>query len=281
MDTAIWDLKGKLEQKPVAELLGGKAGELVVYASSMRRDIKPRKELERFQNLREQHGYRAFKYRVGSECGRDKDEWPGRTEAIVPCIARGLDDEVALLVDANGGYSPKRAIEVGQLLEDNRVIHYEEPCPYWELEQTKHVTNSLAIDVTGGEQDFYIPAWRQIINQRVVDIVQPDICYVGGLSRAFRVAKMAQHVGLPVTPHAANLSMVTIFTMHFLSIIENAGKYLEFSIEGEDYYPWQQELFRNPPYDVVDGKVSVPKEPGWGVEINPEWLANAKYRKSK
>lgn len=281
LDTAIWDLRGKMTQKPVVELLGGTAGCIDAYGSSMKRDITPEDELNRFQKLRETHGFRAFKFRVGTECGRDVDHWPGRTEAIVPCIRQGMDDEVALLVDANSGFSPPRAIEVGRMLEDNGISHFEEPCPYWELEQTKQVTDALDIDVTGGEQDFDLPTWRRMVNMRAVNIVQPDLCYVGGVSRALRVAKMAQAAGLPVTPHSANLSMVTIFTMHFLGAIENRGKYLEFAIEGDDVYPWQRDLFLNPPYDVVDGKVSIPSEPGWGVEINPDWLSSATYQISE
>jgi L-alanine-DL-glutamate epimerase-like enolase superfamily enzyme len=63
--------------------------------------------------------------------------------------------------------------------------------------------------------------------------------------------------------------------MHFLGAIPNAGKYLELSIEGDDYYPWQDGLFRNPPYTVRDGKVTIPSEPGWGIEIEPSWLERA------
>lgn len=281
LDTAIWDVRGKIEQKPVVELLGGVPHKLEVYGSSMLRDITPQDELKRFQQLRDRHGFNTFKFRVGAECGRDIDHWPGRTESIVPCIRKGLNDEVALMADANCGFSPARAIEVGHLLQDNGVSHYEEPCPYWELEQTKQVTDALEIDVAASEQICNLSSWKHLIAMRAVDIVQPDICYVGGISRALRVAKMAQDAGLPVTPHSANLSMVTVFTMHYLGAIENAGKYLEFSIEGEDVYPWQQDLFLNPPFEVVDSKVSIPSEPGWGVEINPEWLNEATYKKSE
>ena len=281
LDTALWDLRGRIEQKPVVELLGGNLKKLRVYGSSMRRDITPGDELDRFQRLRGQHGFDAFKFRVGAECGRDVDEWPGRTETIVPTIRRGIGDDVALLVDANSGFSVERAISVGRMLEDNDVSHFEEPCPYWELEQTQAVTQALEIDVTGGEQDFYLPVWRWMIGMRAVDIVQPDICYIGGLSRALKVAEMARAAQLPVTPHAANLSMVTVFTMHFLGAIDNAGKYLELSIEDEQYYPWQQALFRNPPFDVVDGLVTIPSEPGWGVEIEPQWLDRADYAASE
>ncbi|BBK32435.1 L-alanine-DL-glutamate epimerase-like enolase superfamily enzyme [Stella humosa] len=281
LDTALWDLRGKVEGKSVCELIGGKPRAIRAYASSMKRDITPEQEADRLLRLRDAHGFDAFKFRVGAECGHDIDEWPGRTEAIVPTVRKALGDDVALLVDGNSGFSPARAIEVGRMLEDHGVCHFEEPCPYWELEQTKQVRDALSLDVTGGEQDCMIPTWRHMIEMGAVDIIQPDVCYLGGLTRTMRVAAMGAAAGLPCTPHSANLSMVTVFTMHLLGAIPNAGDYLEFSIEGLDYYPWQDRLFRNPPFDVVDGKVTIPSEPGWGVEISPEWLEQSTYQVSR
>ena len=265
LDTALWDLRGKLEGKSVCELIGGTPRPLRVYASSMKRDITPKDEAARLTRLRDRHGYDAFKFRIGAECGRDVDEWPGRTEEIVPTMRKALGDKVALLADANSGFSPARAIEVGRMLQDNGLSHYEEPCPYWEIEQTQEVADALDIDVTGGEQDCMFASWRRMIDLRAVDIVQPDVCYLGGLTRTLQVADMAARAGLPCTPHSANLTMVTMFTMHLLGAIPNAGKYLEFSIEGSDYYPWQDGLFRNDPYKITDGKVMIPSEPASGI----------------
>ena len=280
LDTAVWDWRGKVAGKPVAELLGGSAGPIRVYASSMRRDISPDDEAARLTILRDVQGFDAFKVRVGAECGQDRDEWSGRTEAIIPTIRKALGDDAALLVDGNSGFSPDRAIKVGRMLEDNGYEHFEEPCPYWELEQTAKVTQALSIDVAGGEQDWDLQNWKRMIALRAVDIIQPDILYVGGISLAMEVARMGQGAGLPCTPHAANLSLVTLFTMHLLRAIPNAGRYLEFSIEGDDYYPWQRDLFRDDPYRVEDGKVSVSDAPGWGVEVNQEWLAKSIYKSS-
>jgi L-alanine-DL-glutamate epimerase-like enolase superfamily enzyme len=104
---------------------------------------------------------------------------------------------------------------------------------------------------------------------------------MGGITRTLRVAAMAAKAGIPCTPHSANLSMVTLFTMHLLGAIPNAGKYLELSIEGPDYYPWQEGLFVESPYAVEDGMVTIPSAPGGGVEIDPAWLERAAYRKSE
>ncbi|WP_420417888.1 mandelate racemase/muconate lactonizing enzyme family protein [Pacificispira sp.] len=278
LDTALWDLKAKRVGKPVCALIGGTPGTVRAYASSMKRDITPTDEADRFLRLRDKHGFDAFKFRVGAEVGHDVDEWPGRTEEIVPTIRKALGDDAALLVDGNSGFSPKRAIEVGRMLEDNGVGHFEEPCPYWHYDQTKQVTDALSLDVTGGEQDCSLVDYQRMVDQRVVDIIQPDICYIGGLTRTLRAAAMAEKAGMPCTPHCANWSMVTLFTMHLLRAIPNAGKYLEFNIEVEDYYPWQYGLYVEDPYEIVDGKATVTDKPGWGVEIHPDWLDKADYR---
>ena len=75
--------------------------------------------------------------------------------------------------------------------------------------------------------------------------------------------------------------MVTLFTMHLLGAIPNAGKYLELSIEGADYYPWQEGLFVESPYTVRNGQVTIPSAPGWGVDIDPAWLERASYQCSE
>ena len=281
LDTALWDLKGKIEEKPVVSLIGGKPGNLRIYGSSMKRDIKPFDEAERFKKLFNNKGINAFKFRVGSECGRGKDEWDGRTEEIVKIINKSLDKSIIKMVDANSCYKPDQAIEVGKLLEDNNVTHFEEPCPYWKPHQTKLVTDALKIDVTGGEQDCDLRIWREMVDKKIVNIFQPDVMYVGGLTKALKVAKIVEKGGFICTPHTANLSLVTICTMHFLKAIDNAGPYLEFSIEGEDYYPWQQNIFINDPFNINDGKVEIKDVPGWGVEINPHWLNNSEYKISE
>jgi L-alanine-DL-glutamate epimerase-like enolase superfamily enzyme len=274
VETALWDLRGRRAGRSVCELLGGTPRALRTYASSMRRDIEPEAEAERLVALREAHGFDAFKIRVGKECGHDEDEWPGRSEAVVAGVREALGDGVDLLVDANSCYTPERAIEVGRMLESFGVCHFEEPCPYWELEWTKRVADALDLDVTGGEQDCELPTWRRMIELRAVDVVQPDVCYIGGLTRTLRVAELARAAGLPVTPHSANLSLVLVFTLHLMGAIENAGPYVELSIEPDDYYPWQVGLFEPAPV-VAGGTIEIPSGPGWGVEISPDWLAGA------
>lgn len=272
LDTAVWDLLGHLQGKSVCELVGGTPRRLPAYGSSMSRTIKPEDEARRLARLRDERGFRAFKVRIGKVCGHDQDEWPGRTEALIPVVRKALGNDIAVLADGNSCYTPPKAIRMGRMLEEHSYGHFEEPCPYWELEWTARVAAALNIPVAGGEQDNDLAQWRRMIALRAVDIVQPDICYVGGLTRALRVAAMAEKAGLKCVPHSANLSMVTVFTLHMCAAIPNFGDHFEFTIE-ED--AWAKGLYE-PALEVRDGRVAVPAGPGWGVKVNPEWLAAAR-----
>ena len=277
VDTALWDLRGRVEGQSVCRLLGGRGGDVRAYGSSMRRDIAPRAEADRLAGLRDAKGFTAFKVRIGKVCGHDQDQWPGRTDELVPAVRAAVGDDVDLLVDANSCYTPERAIEVGRLLEAHAVRHFEEPCPYWQLEWTARVAEALAVPVAGGEQDNDLAQWRRMIAMPAVDIVQPDVCYVGGLTRALRVAAMAAEAHLPCVPHSANVSLVSVFTLHMLGAIPNAGPYMELSIEPA---AWAEDLYR-PALAVRDGRVAIPDGPGWGVTVNPAWLASAERRESR
>ncbi len=279
LDTALWDMAGRRAGQPVVTLLGGSPGPVRAYASSMRRDLTPEAEAERLKRICGEQGFTAAKFRIGAEMGEDRDQWPGRTEAIIPAVTRALPG-IDTLVDANSGFSVGRAIEVGRLLQDHGVGHYEEPVLWWDLDATREVADALDIDVTGGEQDVDLGTFARMIRDRVVDVVQPDVLYLGGIAKTLQVARLAEAQSMPVTPHAANLGLVTMATMHLLRALPNAGKYVEFSIEGADYYPWQNGLFAGDPFRVDSGQLTIPDLPGWGIEPSPGWLAEATYQRS-
>lgn len=277
LETALWDALGKRQGKSVCELLGGTPKMVKLYGSSMKRDISPKDEAERLLRLHQQFGYEAFKIRIGNNFGNDVDVFPGRTEQVVAEVRKALGDQAKIYVDANSGFTPLRAIEVGKYLEQQGVVHFEEPCPYPELEWTKQVADALDVPVSGGEQDTDLAHFKRMIDMKAVDIVQPDICYIGGIGRAMQVAKMAQAAGIPCTPHAANLSMVTVFTLHMVGAIPNAGQYMEYTIERDTW----SEGFLETPFVVRDGAVQIPEGPGWGVTISQEWLNKAEYAVSR
>ncbi|WP_255946295.1 mandelate racemase/muconate lactonizing enzyme family protein [Streptomyces odontomachi] len=277
VDTALWDILGKAVGRPVSKLLGGHARASVpMYASSMRRDIGPEAEAERLAQAVADHGFRAVKIRVGEAMGRDADAAPGRTERIVPHTRRVLGDAVEISADANGGFSVGRAIRVGRLLEEYGGFHFEEPCPFADLEQTAQVAAALDIPVSGGEQDYSLAQFHRMITGRAVDIVQPDIGYIGGVSRARKVAVLAEAAGIPCTPHCANDSLLQVFTLHLAAALPTCFQYQEWSIEST---AWSRGVYA-PMLEVIDGAVAAPTAPGWGVEVDPEFVRAAERRTS-
>ena len=277
VDTAVWDLLGKLHGKSVCKLLGGAGGSFAVYGSSMSRTIRPTDEGRRLARLRDEKGFTAFKVRAGRVNGHDRDQRPGRTEALIPAVRKAVGDGVALLADANSCYTPGRAIEVGRLMEAHGYSHFEEPCPYWELEWTARVAAALKMPVAGGEQDNDLAQWRRMVRMSAVDIVQPDVCYIGGLTRALRVAGMAAAAGKTCVPHSANLSWVTVFALHMMGAIPNAGPHVELTIEDN---AWASQAYE-PALRVRDGKVAIPDGPGWGVAVRPAWLGKAEHKATR
>ena len=119
-----------------------------------------------------------------------------------------------------------------------------------------------------------------MIAMDAVDVTQPDICYVGGLTRAMRVARLAEKAGKPVIPHSANLSLIEVFSVHLMAAAPNAGDFFEYSIEWDAAVNKVSVEMYEPQLTVRDGRVRVPEGPGWGVRINPAWLDSAARRVS-
>ncbi len=279
VDTAIWDLYGQIKGKPVCALVGGKTDPFPVYGSSMRRDISPEDEAARLVKLRDTRGFKAFKVRLGVPNGHDRDASPGRTEKLIPAVRKAVGDDIRLMGDGNSCFTPPKAIEVGRRMEASNYFWFEEPCPYWELEWTAEVAAALKMKVSGGEQDNDLAQWRRMIRMNAVDILQPELCYVGGFTRAWRVARMGQKAGKLVVPHSSHLALITLFSLHFMAAIPNAGPFVEFSIE-EDANAGER-LYSPAALKVMEGKVKLPDGPGWGVKINPAWLEKASYLKTE
>ena len=141
-------------------------------------------------------------------------------------------------------------------------------------------TAQLGVAVESADEREARMQWRRMIRMNAVDIVQPDVLYVGGITRAWRVAQMARAAGKPVVPHTANHSLVMLFTLHLCSAIPNLGPFVEWSIERGGLDTRAAEIFSPLPF-IKDGRAHCEAGPGWGIKINPAWLKSATYQKSE
>ena len=280
IDTALWDLKGRREKRSVSSIIGKKRERILLYGSSMQRELPVTQEADRMLQLRTEKGYGSFKIRLGLPNGNDTDNWPGHSEDLVRQCHKVLGPHVEIYADANGGLSVKKSIEYKELLMQNNVKFLEEPCPYWELDKTGEIKKEYegsGVLIAGGEQEFMFSRIKRMLKEHSVDIYQPDVCYIGGFSRAYAASKLAANEDIFTTPHVANNSMLFPFSIHLMAVADKPWRTMEHSIEKVD---WADRLLNRQP-QIKDGYVKVPDEPGWGFEPSPAWLAGARVAVSE
>ena len=260
VEFALLDMLGRIAGKSIAELMGGAVREWVrFYVASGRRDSAPEEEVEYLQNLLDETGAKAVKFRIGGRMSRNEDASPGRTENLIRLARKTLGDDIDIHADSNSSYDPPLAIKVVRMLEDIGAVYFEEPCPFDHLEDTKRVADALTIPVAGGEQESSQRRFRWMIANRGVDIVQPDLHYYGGLIRSTGVARMAAAADMPTTVHVSG-GFGFIYMLHFASFTPNIGRYQEYKRGIERYSNWFDPALR-----IRDGAMTVPMGPGTGV----------------
>ena len=271
LELAILDMLGRVANRSIGELLGDIVRRAVpFYVASGRRDSTPDEEVVYLQELLAETNGKAVKFRVGGRMSRNVDAMPGRTERLIPLARKVLGDKIDLHADSNSSYDPPQAIKVGRMLEEVGAVYFEEPCRFDELEQTKRVADALTIPVAGGEQEYSHWRFQWMIQNRIVDIVQPDLHYYGGLIRSTRVARMAALANMPTTAHISG-GFGFVYMLHFASITPDIGPYQEYKRAIERYRDWFE-----PKLEIRNGALTVPTGPGVGIRDLSELLKDAK-----
>ncbi len=261
VELAVWDLLGQVSGEAVWALIVDKPVReyFPVYLSSFNRHTTPKKEVEWMAERLATTDATACKLKVGGRMSKNKDAMPGRSKALVRLARKTFGDKVKIFVDANGSYDADHAIELGRFLQDHNVGFFEEPCPWQQYEQTQVVAAALDMTVAGGEQDTSLDMFRRMVRGRIVDLVQPDVLYAGGIVRCLHIANMAARAGLKCTPHSSKPWPINAGMLHLAAVVENLGPYQEY-----------------PAYAAKSAKLKIPTSPGLGVEHDPDRLAKAK-----
>ena len=260
VEMALLDLLGRVSGRSIADLLGGVVRtECPFYVASSHRDTTPEEEIDHLQMLVDETHAPAIKFRVGGRMSRNADAMPGRTPKLIELSRKHFGDEMDIHADSNSSYDPPQAIEVGRMLEDINAVYFEEPCPFDHLEDTKVVTDTLDLPVSGGEQEASDRRFRWMIQHGAVNIVQPDLHYYGGLIRSTRVSRMAAVANMPTTVHISG-GMGFVYMLIFASFTPDIGRYQEYKRGIEKV----ADLF-DPVLKIEDGQMSVPQGPGTGI----------------
>jgi L-alanine-DL-glutamate epimerase-like enolase superfamily enzyme len=274
IELAVLDMLGRVAGTPFARLVGEvHHPEVSVYQATEYRERPVEESLELIRRDVAEYDARALKIKVGGLMFMTTDiravSPPGRTEAIIPLVRKTFGEGMALYADANGFYPVEEAIRVGRLLEEHRYGFFEEPVMFDWYEETRQVADALAMPVAGGEQEYSLHGFRWLIGNDALQIVQPDTYYFGGMIRSLQVARMAAAFGKSCTPHMSGGGLGFLYMVHFVSALPNAAPHHEF--KGlRTSVPFE---CRTSPLKVVGGAIKVPTGPGFGVDVDPDWVA--------
>ena len=276
IDIALWDIKGKLLEQPVSILLGGRFRESVnAYATgSFRREGVDRitdviEEVLLYKN----EGFHATKLKIGFNAEEDLE--------LIRQVREAVGPGMKIMIDANHGYDATEAIKVGRAATNYDIDWFEEPV-LQELARSYHeVRSRQPIPVAGGETWHTRWGMKSPVEKRLIDILQPDVCGVGGFSEFKRVVEHAQMHGVRVVPHVWGTGVQIAASLQAIASIPFAPSRREplepiFEFDRTEN-PFRQAVLKTP-LEHHKGIIRIPDSPGLGIEINRDTLEDFKYR---
>lgn len=268
IEFAILDMLGRISNKSIGQLIGDIHNpKVAVYSANSDRNITVEETMEKIRQQMEIAKAKAIKLKVGGRMSHPETPL-GRTEKLIPTVRKTYGDDIVLYADSNGSYDVKESIRIGKIMEDNGYSFFEEPVPFDWYEETKQVNEGLKIPIAGGEQESSLHAFRWLIANDALQIVQPDMFYFGGMIRSMKVARMAQAFGKLCTPHITGDGLGYLYMMHFVSAIANAGPFHEFKGFDEDL-PVNS---KTSSLKSENGLFTVPGGPGLGVDFDSAYI---------
>ena len=255
VDTALWDLRGKSVEKPVWELLGGERKTCPAYASGLLW-----KEVEMLAEEAGQYIEKGFR-RVKMRLARSEEYDTSAILAVRKAI--GMDHDV--IVDASMRYHFELACRMGDFLREQKVFWYEEPFAPEDIDSYTALRQVVRVPIAGGENEFGLQGFREMIRAKALDIVQPDASRCGGISEAWKIAKMAKESGLGVATHSWNDAVAIIANAHMVSAVPNG-----ITVEVDQMNnPFVNELLVEP-LQIEDGELQLSHAPGLGIQLDLE-----------
>jgi L-alanine-DL-glutamate epimerase-like enolase superfamily enzyme len=261
IDMALWDIRGKALDAPLYRLLGGSSKPVPAYAGGVSLGYQDPKALVAEAQPLVEAGYKAIKLRVG--------DTPVRDLARVAAVRKALGNDIAILVDANTGYTVADARKAMPGFDDHDVGWLEEPFPAHDYESYALATSFGSVPLAAGENHYTRFEFNRLIEDGSVTILQPDLSKTGGITEAMRVAHLASAWKLPINPHTSMTGLNMAATIHFLAAIDNGG-YFEGDVSKSNLF--RDELVSQPYQVGEDGCVRPLEGSGLGLQVDEKFL---------
>jgi L-alanine-DL-glutamate epimerase-like enolase superfamily enzyme len=267
IDMALWDIVGKATGQPVYRMLGGgHRARFRAYASILFGNT-PEETYDRAQRYAEE-GYTAVKFGWGPMGeGEDMDI------ALVRAARRGLGEDRLLMVDAGICWDAATAIRRARQFGEFNLFWLEEPLHPDDLEGYARLSGLGLVRVAAGEQECGRAGFQVLMDVGKVDVVQPDVARVGGLTEAKKIGYMAADRHRLCVNHSYKTGISIAASLHFLAAIPNS-ELLEYCVESSALR--QTLTVEQFPIDE-EGMVQVPEVPGLGVTVNEETVERYRW----
>ncbi len=277
LDLALWDLAGKIAGQPVWKLLGGRSTSVPAYASTAAlREPEAMADVAERMLLR---GFRAMKVRFHRGDWRDdiraleavRDRVGGRMELMVDC-----NQGWRMSFDDAPPWTLKDAFAVAQELSRLGVYWMEEPLHRGDRRGMAELRRMTGVRIAGGEMTRELYEFRDLIEDRALDVLQPDAALVGGITGLSRIAAQAEAAGLSFTPHTWTNGIGVMANLHLTAGVA-AAPFIEFPFDPPDWSPGRRDFMLAEPLDVsADGLLVPPETPGLGLTLDEDRLAATK-----
>jgi D-galactarolactone cycloisomerase len=276
VDIALWDLAGKIQGQPVYKLLGGAFRDRIpAYGYGMMLQRVPDLANRFAEESRRiaAGGFKAVKMKIGLG--------PRQDAKLVEAVRKALGPEMQLMVDANHCYTAREAIPLGRELERLDVFWFEEPVAPEDRQGYRDLCLTLDMNIAGGEAEFTRWGFRELIEGRCVDVLQPETCGLGGITEYQKVLALAHSHFVPVVNHVWGSAVAVAMNLHLLAAMPDlpGGAHPVQPMLEYDTTPnrFREELLKEPLAILKqvrqnDGWVGLPEGPGLGIEIDFDFV---------
>jgi L-alanine-DL-glutamate epimerase-like enolase superfamily enzyme len=252
IDIALWDLKGKAFDQPVSKLVGGYRDHAPVYASGALLRQHPLDYLEKAGPRLVEMGYRQMKTQLGSE------PTVSASAERIRVLREAIGPDIDLMCDINQLWNVNQAIEIGRRIEPYHLFWLEDVVVQDDYQGLARVADALTAPIAAGEYVYGITPFRQLIENRSIDIVMIDVMRAGGITQWLKIAGMAEAFDLPVVSH-----VIPEIQVHLVCAIPHG-----LTVEN---FPWTERFWQEPSR-IQDGDIYVPDKPGLGLAFSEEAL---------
>ena len=279
VELAFWDIMGKFTNLPVYKLLGGKVKDKIpAYANgwyTVERD--PNQFAEAAQRVVDK-GYIGMKFDPfgNGDLELTRKEFH-KSMDLIDAVASIAGSKAQIMLELHGRFSPHQAREIANYVEKYEPAWLEEPTRPGDFPALKSVRQHTRLPIATGERLYGAPEFRELWATESIDVIQPDITQTGGILEAKKISSNAENYSIMVAPHnvggiiSTKASVSLVFTLRNGKIVEHFNDFAD---------PYVKKAGTNYP-EVIDGYFSLPEGPGWGVELDEDFIKDNPPEKFK